>query len=236
MSAGRRVVVAIDGPAGAGKSTLARRLAGALGLDYVDTGAMYRVVGVLAAERGVALDDAPALAALCDAVEIRFEERADGLHTLADGRDLSRDIRTAEAGQLASKVSVVGAVRERLVARQRELGARGGVVMEGRDIGTVVFPGATLKVYLTASAEERARRRSADLAAEGAPIDVAEVARAIEERDRRDAERAHSPLKPAPDALQIDTTREPIDALVERLCDALAERSSVEIDKRRNDP
>jgi CMP/dCMP kinase len=228
MSAARNVVVAIDGPAGAGKSTLARRLAAALGLDYVDTGAMYRVIGVLAAERGIVLDDAPALAALCDAVEIRFEESADGLRTLADGRDLSRDIRSAEAGQLASKVSVVGAVRERLVARQRELGARGGVVMEGRDIGTVVFPGATLKVYLTASAEERARRRSVDLAAEGASIDVAEVARAIGERDRRDAERAHSPLKPAPDALLIDTTRESIDALVERLC--------VELDKRRNDP
>ena len=222
------VVVAIDGPAGAGKSTLARRLAEALGLDYVDTGAMSRVVGVLAAERGIALDDAPALAALCDAVDIRFAESEGGLQTLADGRDLSRAIRTAEAGQLASKVSVVGAVRERLVGRQREMGARGGVVMEGRDIGTVVFPSATLKIYLTASTEERARRRSVDLAAEGASIDVAEVARAIEERDRRDAGRAHSPLKPAPDALVIDTTRESIDSLVQRL--------RVEIDKRRKDP
>lgn len=219
------VVVAIDGPAGAGKSTVARRLAQELGLRYVDSGAMYRVVGVLAAERGLDLGDAPALAALCDEVDIRFVEREDGLHTLAGERDLSQAIRTAEAGQQASKVSVVPAVRERLVARQRALGAEGNVVMEGRDIGTVVFPNATLKVYLLASAEERARRRSGDLVAQGRAATVADVAREIAERDRRDEGREHSPLRPASDALIIDTTGESIDALVKRL--------GTEIDARR---
>jgi CMP/dCMP kinase len=225
------LVVAIDGPAGAGKSTVARRLALALGLGYVDSGAMYRVIGVLAAERGIDFGDAAALAALCDEVDIRFEEREDGLHTLAGERDLSQAIRTAEAGQQASKVSVVPAVRERLVARQRALGAAGDLVMEGRDIGTVVFPDATLKVYLLASVEERARRRSQDLAMQQgrAPV-VADVAREIAERDRRDEGREHSPLKPAPDAWIIDTTHESIDALVKRLKGEIAARRRARTD------
>src|SRR5262245_45334789 len=130
-------VIAIDGPAGAGKSTVSRRLALALGLRYVDSGAMYRVVGVLADQAGVDFADTEALAALCDALDLRFEERDDGVHVIANEHDLSQAIRTAAAGQLASKVSVVPVVRGRLVARQRALAAGGGVVMEGRDIGTV---------------------------------------------------------------------------------------------------
>lgn len=210
------VVIAIDGPAGAGKSTVSRRLASELGLRYVDTGAMYRVVGVMAERRGIAFSDEAALAALCDELDLRFEERDDGLHTIADGEDVSHDIRSAEAGQLASKVSVVPVVRERLVALQRRMGGD-GVVMEGRDIGTVVFPEATAKVFLQASVEERARRRCGDLRARGEDADPSEVARAIAERDERDQNRAHSPLRPAADALIVDTTREGIDQVVSRV-------------------
>jgi cytidylate kinase len=218
----RPPVIAIDGPAGAGKSTVSRRLARDLGFRYVDTGAMYRVVGVLAAERALDLGDAGSLGALCDQLDIVFEERPDGLHTLAAGRDLSREIRSAAAGQLASRVSAVPAVRERLVARQREIGRGGGVVMEGRDIGTVVFPDATVKVYLTASAEARAERRSADLGT----TDVATVLGEIVERDRRDQGRAHSPLRPADDAIVVDTTDMDVDEVVERVRAILARRAN----------
>lgn len=209
--------IAIDGPAGGGKSTVSRALAQALGFRYVDTGAMYRVVGVLADAGGIALDDAGALAALIDDLELAFEEGAAGLRVLANGRDLSAAIRTAAAGQMASKVSVVPAVRERLVARQRALAAGGGVVMEGRDIGTVVLPDATVKIFLVASAAERARRRAAELRARGEAADEAVIRREIEERDARDQQRAHSPLVPAADAVLIDTTREPAAAVVARV-------------------
>ncbi|MBX3027465.1 (d)CMP kinase [bacterium] len=209
--------IAIDGPAGAGKSTVSRRLAQALGLRYVDTGAMYRVVGVLADEAGVELDDAPALAALCDALRLEFAERADGVRVLANGRDLTGAIRSAEAGQWASRVSTHPAVRERLVALQRRMGEGGGVVMEGRDIGTVVLPHATVKIFLVASAAERARRRWAELAARGDPADLGHIQREIEERDARDRGRAHSPLVPAADALLVDTTSESVDEVVARV-------------------
>jgi cytidylate kinase len=209
--------IAIDGPAGAGKSTVSRRLAQGLGLRYVDTGAMYRVVGVLADAAGVDLGDAAALAALCDGLQLSFDEHADGVRVIANGRDLSGAIRTAAAAQLASKVSTVPVVRERLVALQRGMAAGGGVVMEGRDIGTVVLPDATVKIYLVASADERARRRCADLEARGEAADVAVVTREIEERDQRDQGRAHSPLRPAEDALLVDTSHEGIDSVVARV-------------------
>ena len=210
-------VIAVDGPAGSGKSTVSRRLAQELGFRYVDTGAMYRVVGVLAAERGLELTDGVTLGALCDELEFTFEERADGPHALASGRDLSREIRTAGAAQLASKVSAVAAVRERLVARQRIMGQDGKVVMEGRDIGTVVFPDAAVKVFLVASPDARARRRLGDLVDGGAEIEVAEVAREIAERDQRDQQRRHSPLRAAPDAVIIDTTHDSVDTVVGRV-------------------
>ncbi len=219
-------VIAIDGPAGAGKSTVSRRLAHELGLRYVDTGAMYRVVGVLADRAGIGLDDSAALAALCDGLELRFEEQADGSHVIANGDDCSRAIRSAAAGQLASKVSLLPAVRTRLVALQRRLGAGGGVVMEGRDIGTVVLPDATVKIFLVASAAERARRRCADLAARGEAADLDAVRREIEERDRRDQSRAHSPLVPAAGAVLVDTTRESIEAVVARVRALVAAREN----------
>lgn len=212
-----RIVVALDGPAGAGKSTVSRRLAEALGYRYIDTGAMYRVIGVLAAEHGIDFADSAALAALCDDTQMEFIERDGRVRTYADGRDLSEAIRTPAAAQQASKVSAIPVVRERLVAKQRSMGAAGGVVMEGRDIGTVVFPEAPLKVFLDASAHERARRRAAELYGAATPADVERIAQEIAERDARDRGRAHSPLRPAADAVVIDTTDKTIDEVVATL-------------------
>ena len=223
----RPVVVAIDGPAGAGKSTVSRQLAQALGYRYIDTGAMYRVVGVLAADAGIDIADVAALAALCDRIEIEFSERDGRLCTCVDGRDLSDAIRTAAAAQQASKVSAVPVVRERLVAKQRALGAGGGVVMEGRDIGTVVFPDAALKVFLEASPAERARRRAAELHGGADAAAVAAMGREIAERDTRDRGRAHSPLRPADDAVIVDTTDKTIDEVVSDLCALVRSRAAI---------
>jgi cytidylate kinase len=208
-------VVTIDGPAGAGKSSASRALAGRLGFAHIDTGAMYRAVGVLAHDRGIPLDDDAALAALLAAWRVELDHRTGGI--LVDGRDLSAVIRRPDAGELASRVSTRPVVRERLVALQRQLGAGGGVVMEGRDIGTVVFPDALVKLYLTASPEVRAGRRARELRAAGETVDEAVLAQELGERDRRDAERAHSPLRPAADAVVIDTTALPLDAVVDAM-------------------
>jgi len=195
-------VVAVDGPAGAGKSSACRALARRLGFTYVDTGAMYRAVGVLAAELGIDPDDADALARLVARLDIALA----GERLLVTGRDLSVAIRRPEAGELASRVSTQPVVRQRLVALQRALGAAGGVVMEGRDIGTVVFPDAPVKLYLDAKPAARAARRAAELRARGETVDETALARELAERDRRDAGRTHSPLRPAPDAVVLDTT------------------------------
>jgi cytidylate kinase len=210
-----RGVVTIDGPAGAGKSSASRALARRLGFTYVDTGAMYRAVGVLAAERGLALDDDAALRTMLGT--LRFELADDGARILVDGRDLSELIRQPGAGELASRVSTRPVVRERLVALQRALGDAGGVVMEGRDIGTVVFPAARAKLYLTAAPATRAERRAAELRRQGTAVDAAMLAREIAERDRRDAERLHSPLRPAADAVVLDTTRLSLDEVVDEM-------------------
>lgn len=220
------IVIAVDGPAGAGKSTVSRRLAEALRYRYIDSGAMYRVIGVLAAERGIACSDTMQLATLCDATRIDFVERPNGLCTYADGRDLSAAIRTVDAAQLASKVSAVPEVRERLVAQQRALAAAGGVVMEGRDIGTVVCPDAAVKVFLDASVVERARRRANDVRRHPTAADVARIEQEIAERDARDRTRAHSPLRPATDAVIVDTTDKTIDEVVGLLRALVARRTA----------
>jgi len=219
-------VIAVDGPAGAGKSTVSRRLAQELGFRYVDTGAMYRVVGLIADRDGVDFGDAEGLVRICDDLDLAFAERDDGVATIANGVDVSHAIRSAAAGQHASQVSVVPALRERLVALQRAMGESGPTVMEGRDIGTVVFPDAPLKVFLRASVAERARRRCVDLENRGERADRAEVEREIAERDERDSNRAHSPLRAAADALIVDTTGQGIDTVVGRIL-ALARQRQV---------
>ena len=217
----RRLVIAIDGPSGAGKGTISRTLSQALGYRHVDTGAMYRAVGWKANAERLALDDEEAVAGLARRADIVVE----GGVVAIDGHDVTRAIRTPEIDKAATAVARLPKVREVLVARQRELGANGGVVMEGRDIGTVVFPDADVKIYLDASAEERARRRANDPAHTGSQAGHAAVAEAIQARDKADSTRAVSPLSLAPDAVHIDTTSMPIEEVVARVMDIVTRKS-----------
>jgi len=204
----RRIVIAIDGPAGAGKSTIAREVARELDYTYVDTGAMYRTVGLLAHERGISLDDAASLEALTAGLAFSFPWIEGTLHTVVDGRDVSGLIRTPEAALRASTVSKVPVVRAALVQRQRRLARDGGVVMEGRDIGTVVFPDAELKVFLTASARVRGERRWKEMRdRQDDSLDLEEVIAEIERRDHQDSTREVAPLRPASDSVVLDTSK-----------------------------
>jgi cytidylate kinase len=209
----KRLIIAIDGPSGAGKGTISRTLSQALGYRHIDTGAMYRAVGWKAHREGVRLDDETAVAALARRADIVVE----GGVVSIDGDDVTAAIRTPEIDKVASTVARLPSVREVLVGRQREMGAGGGVVMEGRDIGSVVFPDADVKIYLDASAEERARRRASDPAHTGSQAGQAAVAEAIQARDKSDTTRAVSPLTLAPNAIHIDTTSMPVSEVVDRV-------------------
>jgi cytidylate kinase len=204
--AARPIVIAIDGPMGAGKSTVARAVAARLGYRYINTGAMYRAVAREALRRGIDPHDGDALGALARSLPMEFAPSDDGDRLLVAGEDVSDALKDPAVSEAASVVSTHPPVREALVARQRRLGATGAVVMEGRDIGTVVFPLAEVKVFLNATPQERARRRFEELVAKGTPVDYEALRAAEEARDQRDRERVHSPLRVASDALLIDTT------------------------------
>ena len=206
----KKLIIAIDGPSGVGKGTLARALSRQLGYRHIDTGAMYRAVGWKTAREGIPPDDEQAVADMAARSEIVVE----GGVVSIDGHDITRAIRTPEIDRVAAVVARLPRVRAALVARQRALGAAGGVIMEGRDIGTVVFPAADVKIYLDASAEERARRREAEPAHTGGQSGRAAVAASIQARDASDTTRAASPLTRAADAVLIDTTDMTIDAVV----------------------
>lgn len=201
------ITIAIDGPAGAGKSTIAKAVSRELGIIYLDTGAMYRTVALKAMREGVDYRDGESLAKLVSNMNIRIEFEKDGQKIFLEGEDVTDQIRTPEISMGASQVSAVPAVRLKMVELQREIAAGDSVVMDGRDIGTFVLPGATLKIFLTATIEERAARRYKELAGKGtAQSDLEEVRRDMESRDLQDSTRAFAPLKKAEDAVQIDTT------------------------------
>lgn len=220
-----KITIAIDGPAGSGKSTVAKRVADALGILYLDTGAMYRAVTLKALRAGLALDDEAALAKLAAATALEFKQIADGsYHLFMDGEDVSAQIRTAPVTKAVSAVSAVAGVREVLVKQQQRIGRQGGVVMDGRDIGTVVLPHADLKIFLTASLRERAYRRWLELQAKGDTVTIDEVEEDLKRRDAFDSGRSVAPLRPAPDSVTLDTTALSIEEVVERIL-ALASSS-----------
>jgi CMP/dCMP kinase len=224
MADKRRVVVAIDGPGGAGKSTLAKRIAARLGFLYIDTGAMYRAVALWAVRRGMDLGDLLAMEQLAIAAQI--ELRSNPLSVTLNGEDVTEAIRAPDISQAASKVSAIGGVRRALVDKQREMAESGSVVMEGRDIGTVVFPDADVKIYLDAEADIRAARRLEDLEQKAAQASKDDVLRELNERDTRDRTRVESPLMQAPDAVYLDSSRKSIEEVEEQLLKLVRERVS----------
>ncbi len=203
----RRLIITMDGPSGSGKSTAARGLARKLGFLYLDTGAMYRSVALKAIREKVPLDRAAALARLASRAKISFKGRGDKVRVFLDGTDVTRSIRHPSISEAASRVAVVPGVRQAMVRQQRRIGRSGGVVAEGRDTGTVVFPHAQLKFFLTASLAERARRRWRELKSSGHRVGLAQVLREARRRDIRDRSRKVAPLKAAPGAIRIDNTQ-----------------------------
>lgn len=220
-SPARKLIIAIDGPAGAGKSTIASRLARKLGYANLESGAMYRALALKAIERDISFDDENALAELARNSKIKLEPTLGGNRVLLDNRDVTQRVREADVSQAASRVSVHPKVREWMVAKQREMGLAGGVVMEGRDIGTKVFPDADVKIFLDADPVIREERRSKQQNARGATAET--TAGELRERDRRDRTRANSPLQPAPDATVLDSTSLSEDEVLQRV-EALVEQ------------
>lgn len=218
------LVIAIDGPAGAGKSTVAQKLAARLGLNYVDSGATYRAAALKVLERKVSLEDERAVVDVVGAADIRFTTDGDRSSVWLDGRDVTQAIRTSEVTLAAAKVSRLAEVRRRLITLQRHLLQGRGIVMEGRDIGTVVFPEAPLKIFLSADVKERARRRLKQDQEEGRTSTLEQTTYEIGRRDQLDAERKISPLVPAPDACEIDSTHLTADQVVERILELVRER------------
>ena len=220
----KRIVVAIDGPAGAGKSTIAKLVAEKLGYAYIDTGAMYRSVAWKFLETGKAFDEAY-ISELAKTMVIEFKPEANINRVFVDGVEVTGAIRSAEVTANVSRVAAIGDVREAMVEQQRRMGETGGVLMDGRDIGTVVFPNAQLKIFLTASVEERAMRRYKELVAKGEQVDLAQLQNDIASRDKQDSERAISPLRQAEDALLLDTSDMNIQQVTEKILALVEERA-----------
>jgi len=223
-------VVTIDGPGGAGKGTISRLLADRLGWHYLDSGAMYRALGLAAGHRGIDLDDAPALAELAHGLDVHFATDESGAERIElDGRDVTTQVRSEAGGSAASRVAGIGVVREALLARQRAFREAPGLVADGRDMGTVVFADSRAKIFLTASAAARAERRHKQLKEKGMDANLAHLRVQLEERDVRDAERANSPLRPADDAVMVDSTELGIDACLLRVVEIVSHRFAGEV-------
>ena len=220
------ISIAIDGPSGAGKSTISRKAAEKFGFIYVDTGAIYRTIGLATKIRGVSLDDTAAVVALLPTLEIELKYNDAGeQHMYLDGNDVSRDIRLPEVSMLASKVSAIPAVREFLIDMQRGMAEKYDVIMDGRDIGTVILPNADLKIFLTADVRDRARRRYEELRAKGMEKPFDEVLAEMEQRDEQDTQRAAAPLKAADDAVLLDTSGNTLEESIDEVCRLISEKT-----------
>ncbi len=223
------MIIAIDGPSGAGKSTVGKALAERLGYLYIDTGAMYRAIALKMKRRAIGPEDEKALSQLVTSIHLSFLQDGRENRLFCNGEDITHAIRTPEISRFASEISKNPIVREALVRMQREMGQKGGVVLEGRDIGTVVFPEADVKFYLDAVPEERAKRRFKELVEKGLRVDFEETLREVIERDQNDMSRRHSPLKRAEDAVLIDSTSRSVDEVVGEMVRLVQEkRRSVE--------
>lgn len=220
-------VLTIDGPGGAGKGTISGLAAERLGWHLLDSGALYRLTAQAAVKHNVALDDELALAHLAEQLDVAFPVEDGQPRTLLEGEDVGQQIRTEQAGERASQVAALPAVRQALLQRQRDFSQAPGLVADGRDMGTVVFPDAPLKIFLTASADERARRRYLQLQEAGVDASLSSLLKEIQARDARDMQRSVAPLKPADDAITLDTTRLSIPEVVDRLTELLAQRGLV---------
>lgn len=219
-----KLVIAIDGPSGSGKSTVGKAVARWLDYLYIDSGAIYRAIGRKAIDTGTRLDDAPSLARLARESEVQLIGDPDHLRVLLDGRDVSDSIRRPEASHASSVVATIPEVREAIVDKLREMARSGGVVMDGRDIGTKVFPDAEVKVFLDASLDVRAQRRFEEELERGRDVSVEAIRAELEERDRRDRERTATPLLKAPDAIFIDTSDMPLDGVIDHVLEIVRMR------------
>lgn len=220
-----KLVIAIDGPSGVGKSTLGKALARHLGYLFIDSGAVYRAVGRKALDAGVPLDDAAAVARIARNADIRLEGDPDHLRVFLDGREVTNEIRLPDASHASSVVATIPAVREAVVDKLREMSRAGGVVMDGRDIGTKVFPDAQVKLFLEAAPDVRAARRFLEERGRGRDVTIEQINAELAERDRRDRQRAATPLVKAPDAILIDTSSMPLDRVIERVLEIIQAHS-----------